>query len=41
MSLPSSRGVIPVATATAAPPLEPPDVLVGSHGLFVVPHTSL
>ena len=41
MSLPSSSAVIPVASATAAPPLEPPQVRSTSHGLFVVPYTSL
>ena len=40
-SLPSSSGVIPVATAAAAPPDEPPAVRVTSHGLFVVPNSSL
>ena len=30
-------GTMPVATATAVPPLEPPGVRVGSHGLRVMP----
>ena len=37
MSLPSSSGVNPAATAAAAPPDEPPGVRVVSHGLLVVP----
>src|SRR5262245_31541671 len=41
MSLPSSRAVSPVATATAAPPEEPPLVREGSHGLLVVPKSGL
>ena len=41
MSLPSAIGTMPEASATAAPPLEPPHVLVGSYGLSVRPKTSL
>src|SRR6202043_3386025 len=41
MSLPSARGTIPQASATAAPPLLPPQVLVVSHGFRVRPKTSL
>ena len=33
-----ANGTIPAATAAAAPPLEPPGVRVGSHGLRVGPH---
>src|SRR5262245_57728399 len=40
-SLPSASGPIPVASAAAAPPLEPPDVRERSHGLRVGPNTSL
>src|SRR5450432_1087607 len=36
-SPPSAIGPIPQATATTAPPLDPPGVLVGSHGLRVMP----
>ncbi len=36
-SVPSARGPIPLATAAAAPPLEPPGVRVVSHGLRVTP----
>src|SRR5215213_11842976 len=40
-SEPCSRKVNPVASAAAAPPLEPPGVRVESHGLFVAPYASL
>src|SRR5260370_35031457 len=36
-SPPSATGPIPQATATTAPPLEPPGVFVLSHGLRVIP----
>src|SRR5580765_8105469 len=41
MSLPSAIGSMPVASAAAAPPLDPPALLVGSYGLTVVPYTLL
>ena len=41
MSLPSSSGVSPAATAAAAPPDEPPAVREVSQGLLVTPYTSL
>ena len=41
MSEPSAIGIIPVASATAAPPLEPPHVFVRSYGLRVAPNTGL
>ncbi len=41
MSLPSARGSIPQASATAAPPLLPPQVLVVSYGFMVAPNTGL
>ena len=41
MSLPSATGVIPHASATACPPLDPPHVLLGSYGLPVAPNTGL
>ena len=41
MSLPSARGNIPLASATAAPPLLPPAVLSVFQGLSVVPNTLL
>ena len=41
MSLPSSTGVSPEATAAAAPPDDPPTVRAVSHGLLVTPYTSL
>src|ERR1700754_2602270 len=41
MSLPSSKAVMPVATATAAPPDEPPAVRLVSHVLLVVPKIGL
>jgi hypothetical protein len=41
MSLPSAMGTMPHASATAAPPLEPPHVFVGSYGFSVRPKTSL
>jgi hypothetical protein len=41
MSVPSSKLVRPVATAVAAPPDDPPGVRAGSHGLLVVPNSSL
>jgi len=36
-SEPSSKALMPVATAAAAPPDEPPGERVTSHGLLVVP----
>jgi hypothetical protein len=41
ISLPSAIGAIPQARATAAPLLEPPQVLVVSFGLRVSRNTSL
>ena len=41
MSLPSAIGSMPVASATAAPPLLPPQVLVRSYGFSVDPNTGL
>ena len=41
MSLPSAIGNIPLASATAAPPLEPPQVRVVLYGLRVAPNTAL
>ena len=41
MSLPNSSDENPAATDTADPPLDPPDVFVASHGLTVVPKSSL
>ena len=38
---PSARDSEPQARAAAAPPLEPPEVRVGSQGLRVVPNTGL
>jgi hypothetical protein len=40
-SLPSASGTMPQASATAAPPLEPPHVFVTSYGLTVRPKTVL
>ena len=40
-SLPSASAAMPHATATAAPPLEPPHERPVSHGLRVVPNTGL
>lgn len=40
MSLPSSIGLIPAATATAEPPDEPPAVRSGRHGFTVRPYRS-
>ena len=34
-------GPMPVASATAAPPLEPPQVSAGFHGFRVAPNTAL
>ena len=39
--LPSAIGTMPQASATAAPPLEPPQVLDRSQGLRVAPNTRL
>src|SRR2546422_519435 len=36
-SVPSASGPQPLATPTAAPPLEPPGVSAGFHGLRVTP----
>jgi hypothetical protein len=41
MSVPSATATIPVASATAAPPLLPPGVRVGSYGLRVTPNSGL
>src|SRR5438874_4868200 len=40
-SLPSAKGSMPQAMATAAPPAEPPQVFERSYGLRVVPKTAL
>src|SRR6267142_1865948 len=40
-SLPSAKGSMPQATATAAPPEEPPQVFERSYGLRVAPNTAL
>src|SRR3989454_1898307 len=40
VSLPSAIGTMPHASATAAPPLEPPHVFVRSYGLRSEEHTS-
>src|SRR5262249_25254958 len=40
-SEPWAMGPMPVATATAAPPLEPPQVSSGFHGFRVAPKTAL
>ena len=41
MSVPISNGVIPAASAAAAPPLEPPGVRSIFHGLLVLPNSGL
>src|SRR5215813_14274703 len=41
VSEPWASGPMPVARATAAPPLEPPHVRAGFHGLRVGPNTAL
>src|SRR4051812_38235225 len=41
ISLPSATGTSPQARATAAPPEDPPQVFVRSHGLRVTPKTVL
>src|SRR5439155_5038987 len=41
MSVPSAIATMPAASATAAPPLLPPHVFVGSNGLRVAPNTGL
>src|SRR5439155_14681650 len=41
VSLPSAIGTIPQASATAAPPLLPPQVFVTSYGFRVAPKTVL
>ena len=40
-SLPCAKGTIPAATATAAPPLDPPASRDGSHGQRAGPAMSL
>src|SRR3989337_3449646 len=40
-SEPWAIGPMPVASATAAPPLEPPQVSAGFHGFRVAPNTAL
>jgi hypothetical protein len=41
MSLPSPTGLMPLARAAASPPLEPPAVRPGCHGLRVIPWSEL
>ena len=41
MSVPRSQLLKPAATAAAEPPDEPPTLRLRSHGLFVVPNSSL
>jgi hypothetical protein len=41
MSLPSPSGDMPVASATASPPDEPPGVSAGFHGFTVAPCNAL
>jgi len=41
MSLPYSSPLSPAAVAAAEPPDDPPGPRVWSHGLLVVPYTSL
>src|SRR5215471_19167142 len=38
VSDPSARGAMPAATATADPPLDPPGIRSGAHGLRVGPN---
>src|SRR5919197_5361244 len=40
-SVPWASGPSPVASATAPPPVEPPGVRAGFHGLRVTPNTAL
>src|SRR5690606_34306385 len=40
-SVPTESGAMPSATAAAEPPLDPPLVLVGSHGFPVLPVSGL
>ncbi len=40
-SVPTASGPIPEATAAAAPPEEPPEVMAGFHGLRVMPVSGL
>ena len=40
-SVPSASGTIPAASAAELPPLEPPGVMRGSHGLRVTPVSAL
>src|ERR1700744_2520070 len=39
MSVPCATAPMPVATDTAAPPLEPPDVIAVLHGFSVRPYS--
>ena len=41
VSLPMAAGTIPLATAAAEPPLEPPGIREGSCGLRMVPKCGL
>jgi hypothetical protein len=40
-SVPSASAIMPVASAAAPPPVDPPALFVASHGLRVRPKTSL
>ena len=41
VSLPMASGTMPVASATAEPPLDPPEMRSGAQGLRLVPIASL
>src|SRR5688500_18727843 len=38
VSVPNAKGINPPATATADPPLEPPDILSNEYGFFESPY---
>src|SRR5262245_66389300 len=40
-SVPSASAIIPVASAAAPPPVDPPALFDGSHGFSVRPNTAL
>ena len=38
VSVPNAKGINPAATATADPPLEPPEILSNEYGFFEFPN---
>lgn len=41
VSVPNENGIKPAATATADPPLDPPEILFNERGFFVSPKKNI